>query len=84
MAKPLTMAETAAELGLHYDTFRKTWRQLPGFPQPIVGRKWDADAVAAWKAQRSRARGAQAPKAYAFPSAKPQALRAALEAIRSA
>ncbi len=57
MTKPLSMAEVAAELGVHYDTLRKGWKDLcsaEGFPRPFLGRKWDPDQIAAWKAERSR------------------------------
>jgi hypothetical protein len=54
MSRPLTMAETAAEVGLSYERFRKVWPDIPGFPAPLLSRKWDPEAVAAWKAARSR------------------------------
>ena len=55
---PMTMAEVAARLGLHYDTFRKTWRGLyhdTGFPAPVFGKRWDGAAVEAWISRRSQA-----------------------------
>jgi hypothetical protein len=48
------MAQAAEEVGLSYERFRKVWPSLPGFPAPIAGRRWDAEALAAWKAARSR------------------------------
>ena len=59
MAAPLTMREAAAEMGWCYDVFRKRWRELAadrGFPEPFVGKKWDADAIAAWKLRQSERR----------------------------
>lgn len=83
MSAPLTMAEAAREVGLSYERFRKVWRQLPGFPAPIRGRAWDADAIAAWKAERSRPAdvvafaGRKAPAAAAAARAQLAALRRA-------
>lgn len=59
MSRPLNMTETASEVGCHYDTFRKNWRdwiELLGFPSPLHGRKWDREALAAWKIRRSSLR----------------------------
>lgn len=54
----LTMADVAARMGRHYDTFRKEWRGWTDFPQPLPGRwpRWDAAALEAWIAERSRRR----------------------------
>ncbi|WP_174302128.1 hypothetical protein [Caulobacter sp. S45] len=56
MSAALTMHEAAAETGLAYRTFRREWPRMVaelGFPAPLLGRRWSADAVAAWKARRS-------------------------------
>ncbi len=57
MPKPLTMAQVAERLGLHYDTFRKAWRDMrqgQDFPAPFLHLKWDADLVDAWINRRSQ------------------------------
>ncbi len=59
MSRPLSMTDTAAEVGLSYERFRKIWRALSEaqeFPAPLHGRKWDREAVAAWKIRRSSLR----------------------------
>ncbi|HEV2530920.1 hypothetical protein [Phenylobacterium sp.] len=56
MSPNLTMAQAAQAAGLSYDRFRKVWPALcreDGFPAPIRGRTWDAEAVAAWRRTRS-------------------------------
>ncbi|HEY1447490.1 MAG TPA: hypothetical protein VGF33_03060 [Caulobacteraceae bacterium] len=50
----LNMHETAEAVGYAYNTFRQRWRELPGFPSPIIGHKWDPTAVEGWRAARSR------------------------------
>ena len=56
----LTMRQTAEAVGYSYDRFRKWWMTAPGFPRPFRSRRWDAQAVAAWKARNS-AHAADAP-----------------------
>lgn len=63
MSANLIMREAAAMVGLSYDRFRKVWRELvarDGLPMPYLGYLWDADALKAWKRERSR-RQLQAP-----------------------
>jgi len=83
----LTMHEVAPHVGLSYDRFRKVWRQLcarDGFPAPIRGRVWDAEAVARWRTERSQRRlVAPAPEPSPGPSlARVQRHRAALAELR--
>lgn len=57
MSANLIMREAAAMVGLSYDRFRKVWRELvarDGLPTPYLGYLWDADALKAWKLERSR------------------------------
>lgn len=59
MSRPLSMTDTAAEVGLSYERFRKIWRdmcQAQDFPAPLHGRKWDREALSAWKLRRSSLR----------------------------
>lgn len=81
------MDETAAELGLSYERFRKVWKRLPAFPGPVTGCRWDPEAVAAWKAARSRAGlgGAQdtAPAAGSATTRGAQRARAQLQLLRA-
>lgn len=86
------MRQAAEAAGVGYDWFRKTWPALvkaEGFPPPFLGRRWDAAAVAAWRARRSdpRAwRGAETASAAGSHAPSPRAVeraRAALEALRS-
>lgn len=52
----LSMHETAQAVGLSYERFRKVWRDLAaldGFPAPVVGRRWLAEAVRAWRLGQS-------------------------------
>ncbi|HYE47284.1 MAG TPA: hypothetical protein VEA44_16085 [Caulobacter sp.] len=69
MTRPLTMAETAEEVGLSVERFRKVWRdwvKAYAFPAPEVRparnpsrarHQWDPAEVAAWRAGRKRALG---------------------------
>lgn len=61
----LTMRETAAAVGLSYERFRKVWPakvREEGMPMPFSGHHWDAEAIRAWRRDRSQ-RGAPTPKA---------------------
>lgn len=61
-APVLTFAQTAAELRLSPDRFRKVWEKFVrkmGFPAPFrrppeSNYAWDAAEVAEWKARRAR------------------------------
>lgn len=77
MAAVLTMRQAAEAVGYSYDRFRKWWMTAPGFPRPFRGRRWDADAVAAWKARGSA-------REIAAPSARRRHAEAELEALRGA
>lgn len=77
MSEPdvLGLAEAAAEVGVHYDTLRKHWRDWANpdhvdycaFPMPFraacASRKariaWRRSALAAWKLAREHALGVQ-------------------------
>jgi hypothetical protein len=56
----MDMHAIAAELDMHYDTFRKRRHDLTkneGFPAPFTvfgSPKWDRDAVLAWKLRRTQ------------------------------
>lgn len=66
----LSMAETAAAVGLSYDRFRKQWPQMrarEGFPSPVRRRTWLAAAVLGWMVTRSQA-APPAPRALPAPS----------------
>ena len=55
----LGMGETAAAIGLSYERFRKVRRELivhMGFPAPVIGCRWEAEAVRAWVRARSARR----------------------------
>lgn len=92
MSRPLSMTDTAAEVGCHYDTFRKNWRdwiEHLGFPSPIHGHKWDREAVAAWKIRRSSLRVVTEIRAAPEPEARAantrvQRDREALQQMRAA
>lgn len=79
------MRQTARELGLSYDRFRKTWPELAqrlGLPRPFRQRAWDAEAIARWKAQRSARPLAAAKPSPPAPDAGRKARRQ-LEDLRS-
>ena len=81
------MAEVAAELGVHYDTLRKSWRELcasEDFPRPFLRRKWDADQIAACKDQRSRRDLRRADAEALFPASRPLKPRGGFAALRGA
>lgn len=87
------MTDTAAEVGLSYERFRKIWPDLcerQEFPAPLHGRKWDRDALSAWKIRRSSLR--VVPQIRAAPAPEPevrganaraQRARSALQALRA-
>jgi hypothetical protein len=57
---PLTMAEVAAVAGVHYDTFRKGWREMvrkEGLPAPFRTRpyKWSPEPLQAWRESQAEA-----------------------------
>lgn len=71
MSSVLTMRETAAAVGLSYDRFRKVHRRMSAdlrFPRPLHGCRWDAYAVAAWRAERSDPGRTEEPRALPAPS----------------
>lgn len=56
------MAQAAAAIGQHYDTFRKQWPKLRKdyrFPAPFRARpyKWLPEQVEAWRIARAKALG---------------------------
>lgn len=85
MTAVLSMRQAAAEVGMSYDRFRKEWagmRAALGFPAPFLAHKWDAEAVRAWRRERSHAAPGivgRAPKTSAGARA-----RARLDAVRAA
>lgn len=89
MSQNLTMSQAAVAAGLSYERFRKVWRELcrgEGFPAPIHGRTWDAEAVQAWRVARSNRNVVALPPATA--SAGPAAdhgrrARAQLQMLRA-
>lgn len=92
MSRPLTMTDTAVEVGLSYERFRKVWPDMcaeQAFPAPFHGRCWDEAAVAAWKTQRSAARivtEMRAPEPMAppqDPGARARRARASLQQLRA-
>lgn len=91
MSRPLRMTETASEVGLSYERFRKIWRALcedQGFPAPFHGRCWDREAVNAWKLERSRARVVTEIRAAPEPelraaNTRARRARSALQALRA-
>ena len=55
----LGMSQTAAAIGLSYERFRKVRRALiacEDFPAPVIGCRWEAEAVQAWVRARSARR----------------------------
>ena len=87
MSGAVNMREAAEAAGLAYETFRKRWPALVaelGFPRPLHGRRWSAEAVDAWKARRS----AEAPEPALPPERDAQRRRAQalqhLQALRAA
>jgi hypothetical protein len=88
MTPPISMREAALAVGLSYDRFRKAWPDMvrdAGFPCPILGTRWDPEAVSAWKVARSARRLVIEPPAAAMPAgANHDRLRAQLAAARRA
>lgn len=71
----MTMRAVAERLSLHYDTFRKSWTELPGFPAPVLGRRWSPEAIEAWiEARTARPiRMAVSGPAHSLPADRPPA-----------
>jgi hypothetical protein len=79
----MSMRETAAAVGLSAEWFRKVWPAMArdhGFPAPFLGRRWDGEAVEAWKRARAQRLAANAGAPIADPAS---ADRARLEALRA-
>lgn len=61
MERLVGMAGAAAAAGRHYDTFRKSWRELvlaDGFPSPVKDArpyKWLPSSITAWQQRREQA-----------------------------
>lgn len=93
MTPALDMEQAAAAVGLSWERFRKVWRSLPGFPQPVKRPSlsgkgtyaWRAEAVEDWRKARERA-GLSAAPAPANDSAFPgrAAHRSAVQRQRAA